>query len=135
MEKEDEIDTSKDVYPMSKVWADIQKDALGTYNAYSERKKYGEEHGKKMDSASLLVWQYCQSHPNATVNEVGEYLLSKGIDKRGNEANKKGIYSKIYDLEGWKKRKNSDWEIGKSSEIPNQNSEGLERDNNGFPIF
>lgn len=134
-----EIDDSNDDWEYAKVWMDIKKDVLGTYNAYQKNKEYGELHGKKMDPASILTWQYCQDHPKANVNEVGEFLLSKGIDKRGSATNKKGIYSKIYDLDGWKQRKNSDWEFGKSSEnsngIPNQNSEEMERNSDGIPIF
>ena len=139
MEQEDKIDTSKDVYPISKVWADIQKDALSTYDAYTKKKQYGEEHGKKMDPASILVWKYCQVNPKAKADEVGEYLKSKGIDKSGSSVNKKGIWSKIYDLEGWKNSKNSEWEFGKNSDFSEENSdrnsEEVERNSDGIPIF
>ena len=130
--KENEIDSSDDVYPMSKIWKDIEKNALGTYDAYMEKKKFGEEHGRKMDPASIMAWQYCQLHPKASANEVGEYLYSQGVLEKGSEANKKGPFAKVYDLEGWKERKNSDWEFGRNSE----NSIGIqERNPNGTPIF
>lgn len=134
-----EIDDSKDDWKTQQIWANIKKDVLATHDSYEERKKYGEEHGRKMDPASILTWQYCQDHPQANANEVGEFLLSQGIDKRSPATNKKGPYSKIYDLDGWKQRKNSEWEFGKSSEsfigIQNQNSDEIERNSDGTPNF
>ena len=130
-----EIDTSQDDWSYAKAWKDIEKDALGTYNAYQQKREYGQSHGKKMDPASVLTWQYCQDHPHANAIEVGEYLLSKGIDKRGRATKTKGIYGSIYDLDGWKQRKNSEWEFGKSSENSEQNSEEIERDSDGRIIF
>ncbi len=120
LEKENEIDSSKDVYPMSKIWKDISKEIFGTYDAYIKKKQYGEDFGKQMDPASILTWQYCQSHPGAKASDVGEFLISKGIDKKGSPANKKGLWSKIYDLDGWKNRKDPNWGVGKNSEISSE---------------
>ena len=134
---EQEIDTSNDVYPLSKIWKDIESDALGTYTSYMEKKKYGEEHGRRQSNESIEVWKYCQSHPGAKATEVGEYLESIGYSIKS--ASKKGPWSKIYDLPGWKERNNSNFLNSEKSSDSDSDSEKVSensvRNSDGFFEF
>ena len=100
-------DHSNDPWEFKKAWLDIEKEAIATYNEYNKKREYGEQHGKKMDPKSVLVWKYCQTHKGAKGPEVGAYLKSQGYDIVSQA--KKGPYSKIYDLPGWKNRDNPSW--------------------------
>ena len=131
---EKDIDTSTDDPLLKKVWMDIRKDAVGTRDAYEDKKKYGENHGKKMNPASIEAWKYYQYHGKATAKEVGEFLESQGYEIRSSA--KKSPWSKVYDLPGWKNKDNKDWlkELG-LSENSIENSEEIERNSDGIPIF
>ena len=125
-----EIDNSEDDWQIKKIWLDIKKEVLGTYDSYKSKQEYGKEHGKKMNPISVEVWKYCQEHEGAKAKEVGEYLESLGYDIKSNS--KKGVYSKVYDLPGWKNKDNKTW---LNAEGLSESSEKLERNSVGIPIF
>ena len=134
----EEINTSNDDWNIKKIWFDIKKDALGTYDSYKDKKEYGKEHGKKMNPISIEVWKYCKQHEGAKAKEVGEYLQSCGFDITSNS--KKGLYSKVYDLPGWKNKNNKNWlkELGiseNSDSDSEKNSEEIIRNSIGIPEF
>lgn len=136
--KEAEIDDSKDIYPMAKVWKDIKKDAIGTYDAYIQKKQYGEQHGKKMNPISIDIWKYCQNNDKVKAPDVAKYLIEE-MGYREEEVlsnSKKGQYSKIYDFPGWKNRNKLNWleELGISEDSEknsDRNSEKIIRNSEG----
>lgn len=125
------IDCSNDDWTIKKSWLDIKGDIERTYDSYKNKQEYGKEHGKKANSVSIEAWKYCQEHKNAKASDVGDYLKSIGYDIIST-ASKKGEYSKVYDLAGWKNRNNANWlkEMGYEEPVP-----AIERDANNFPIF
>ena len=136
-----EIDVSNDDWNIKKIWLDIRKDVLGTYNSYKDKQEFGRNNGRKKDEEkNILIWKYCQENPNCKVADVGRYLESLNIDIKSKSA--KGEYSKIYDMDGWKSRKDEGWleKMGyseNSEEISekSENKIGKSESNPAFNLF
>lgn len=71
--------------------------------AQEQQVEYGKKVGKKNNADPVLIWEYCQRHPKCKVNEIGEALQLPQTNAS------KGPYSYIYENEGWKNRKDSNW--------------------------
>jgi hypothetical protein len=99
-------------------WERAKADIDRMKTAQEQSIEYGKNNGKKNHADPILIWEYCQKHPNCKVGDIGEALHLPQTNAS------KGPYSYIYENEGWKNRKNSNW----NSNLEEKNSRiGMEK--------
>lgn len=127
--EEENIDVSKDEWFLANSWETIKGNLDRMKDARTKSQEYGKKVGRKMICDPMMIYMYCQAHPNAKVNEVGEAL---NLPQR---ATNKGMYSYIYDNPGWKNRKAIDWhyeaENSENEEILSENIRNSEEFSEG----
>lgn len=119
---EKDVAAVTDDWSVGNAWLTLKGHIDRMKDAQDRNIENGRKNGRKILGDPQEIYNYCQGHPKAKVDEVG---IALGLPKT-NAA--KGPYAYIYDNPGWKNRKNSDWEISseKSSEKPNKNSDSEE---------
>lgn len=100
---EEDVIVGEEDWSISNAWKNIKGDIDRMKAAHENSISVGKNTGRKSAADPILVWKYCQDHPSANVDEVGNNL---NLPRKNG---KKGDFGYLYENQGWKNRKDKLW--------------------------